>query len=63
MERFFTNVLISILFFALITCIGAAVYMVSVNLGVNKPAVVICAFLSLLLTNEYRNRMDKKLFK
>lgn len=63
MERFFTNVLISILFFALITCIGATVYMVSVNLGVNKPAVVITAFLSLLLTNEYRNRMDKKLFK
>lgn len=63
MERFFTNVLISILFFALITCIGATVYMVSVNLGVNKPAVVICAFLGVLLTNEYRNRIDKKLFK
>lgn len=63
MERFFTNVLISILFFALITCIGATVYMVSVNLGVNKPAVVITAFLSLLLTNEYRNRIDKKIFK
>ena len=63
MERFFTNVLISILFFALITCIGATVYMVSVNLGVNKPAVVITALLSLLLTNEYRSRMDKKLFK
>jgi hypothetical protein len=63
MERFFTNVLISILFFALITCIGATVYMVSVNLGVNKPTVVIIAFLGVLLTNEYRNRMDKKLFK
>ena len=62
MERFFTNVMISIMFFALIACIGATVYMVSVNLGVNKPAVVITAFLSLLLTNEYRNRMDKKLF-
>lgn len=62
MERFFTNVLISILFFALITCIGATVYMASVNLGVNKPAVVIFAFLGVLLTNEYRNRMDKKLF-
>ena len=63
MERFFTNVLISILFFALITCIGATVYMISVNLGVNKPAVVIIGLLTLLLTNEYRNRMDKKLFK
>lgn len=63
MERFFTNVLISILFFALITCIGATVYMVSVNLGVNKPAVVITGILALLLTNEYRNRIDKKLFK
>lgn len=63
MERFFTNVLISILFFALITCIGATVYMVSVNLGVNKPAVVITGIMALLLTNEYRNRMDKKLFK
>ena len=63
MERFFTNVLISILFFALITCIGATVYMVSVNLGVNKPAVVITGILGVLLTNEYRNRMDKKLFK
>lgn len=62
MERFFTNVLISILFFALITCIGATVYMISVNLGVNKPAVVIIAFLGVLLTNEYRNRMDKKIF-
>jgi hypothetical protein len=62
MERFFTNVLISILFFALITCIGATVYMVSVNLGVNKPAVITVALFVLLLTNEYRNRMDKKIF-
>jgi hypothetical protein len=63
MERFFTNVLISILFLALITCIGATVYMISVNLGVNKPAVITVALFVLLLTNEYRNRMDKKLFK
>ncbi len=62
MERFFTNVMLSILFLALITCIGATVYMVSVNLGVNKPAVVIIGLLTLLLTNEYRNRMDKKIF-
>ena len=62
MERFFTNVMISIMFFALIACIGATVYMVSVNLGVNKPAVVIFTLLGVLLTNEYRNRMDKKLF-
>lgn len=62
MERFFTNVLISILFFALITCIGATVYMISVNLGVNKPAVVIFTLLGVLLTNEYRNRIDKKIF-
>lgn len=63
MERFLTNVLISVMLLALIACIGATVYMISVNLGVTKPAVVICASLVLLLTNEYRNRIDKKLFE
>lgn len=62
MDRFITNVVISILSFTLILCVEASVYLISVSLGVDKPSEVIFALLTLLLTNEYRNRMDKKLF-